>query len=189
MYDKGFYDRCIKKYAKFAKDVIPILIGKFDPKSVIDIGCGAGMYIKEFYDKGIDVVGYEGSVSAIEYGLIPEKVILHDVRNELKIDRKFDLCLCVEVAEHVDEEKSDELMDLLCSISDAIIFTAAKPGQKGTGHVNCQNESYWVEKFKQKKFIFDVKTRDGLRKKIESLNFDLSSNFFYRNMMVFRREV
>jgi len=186
-YDKGFYGRCIKKYGNFARDVAPILINAFQIKSAVDIGCGAGMYIKGLHDKGVDVVGYEGNQTAKICGLLPEKVIVHDVRKPLKFDRKFDLCMCVEVAEHIPEEKSSFLIETLCRASDTVLFTAAKIGQSGTQHVNCQNEDYWILAFLKFGYWFDRETRDNLRKEIEKLpSFRARRNFFYNNLMIFR---
>lgn len=187
MYDQNFYNRCLKKYNIFANEVIPILINEFKPKSVIDIGCGAGMYIKSFYDRGIDVVGYEGNNNAITYGLLPEKVIIHDFCEKLKLKKSFDLCLCIEVAEHIPKEKANELVQTLCGASNNILFTAGKPGQSGSGHINCQNEEYWIQKFAENNFMFDKKVRDKLKLQIQKLpSLIKTSNFFYKNLMIFK---
>jgi len=188
MYNKDFYARCVSKYGEFAKEVIPVLIEQLNPKSVVDIGCGAGMYIKSFYDQGVDVVGYEGNTEAKTYGLLPEKVIIHDVREKLTFDRKFDLCMCVEVAEHIPDSKALELLNTLCSASDSILFTAAKIGQSGSDHINCQNEEYWINKFKELNYVFDQSVRDSIKQQIKTLpSFQPDSNFFYRNLMIFKK--
>jgi len=42
---------------------------------------------------------------------------------------KFDLCLCLEVAEHINGRYSDALVDTLVGSSFTILFTAAPVGQ------------------------------------------------------------
>lgn len=188
MYNKNFYARCIKKYKQFAEDVIPILINEFNPNNVVDIGCGAGMYIKSFHDNGVDVIGYEGSGDALLYGLLPEKVIIHDMRNQLEFNRIFDLCLCVEVAEHIPKEKTDEFLDTLCKASNTIVFTAGQPGQWGTKHVNCQLQEYWIEKFANHGYEYQETTVQNLKNEMNNLSsLDKKFNFFYKNLMVYRR--
>ena len=42
-------------------EIIPILIKNFNPKSVIDIGCGVGNFLREFKKNGInDILGIDG---------------------------------------------------------------------------------------------------------------------------------
>lgn len=39
------------------------------------------------------------------------------------------------------------LVDHLATSATTVVFTAAHPGQGGTGHVNEQPREYWVERF------------------------------------------
>lgn len=42
---------------------------------------------------------------------------------------------------------ADNFIDLLTSLGDIVLFSAAIPFQDGTHHVNCQPPQYWAEKF------------------------------------------
>jgi len=47
------------------------------------------------------------------------------------------------VAEHIPKEFSESLVKNLIKLSKGfILFTAAKPGQGGTGHINCQKKNF-----------------------------------------------
>ena len=70
-----------------------------------------------------------------------------DLSKPWTLARKFDVALCLEVAEHLDERSSRLLIETLTSHSDEIVFSAACPRQRGQHHVNCQWPAYWQELF------------------------------------------
>src|SRR5947199_5521543 len=44
-----------------AKEIVPILFSLFNPKSVIDVGCGTGIFLKCFKDVGVkEIFGIDG---------------------------------------------------------------------------------------------------------------------------------
>jgi hypothetical protein len=65
---------------------------------------------------------------------------------------KFELCICLEVAEHLPPSRARDLIDALCRLSDIVLFSAAIPDQGGTDHLNEQWETYWAEMFKANGF-------------------------------------
>ena len=167
-YDPEFFDYTISSELGSSPDVAGILIKYYNPRSVIDIGCGCGIYIKAFHDLGIeDVIGYDGSKHAIERGLLPAKMIMHDLREPLCINRKYDLCLCIEVAEHIENEYSKQLVETLVNASDIVFFTAAAPGQGGLHHVNEQPFKFWEEIFRSFGFQKDHLTEEVRKKMID----------------------
>ncbi len=63
------------------------------------------------------------------------------------MNRRFDLAMTLEVAEHLTPTRADSFIEDLTKLSDVILFSAAIPAQGGTNHVNEQWQSYWAEKF------------------------------------------
>ena len=63
------------------------------------------------------------------------------------LNKKFDLLISLEVAEHLPKESADIFVKSLTTHSDFILFSAAIPGQGGQYHVNEQWPNYWNEKF------------------------------------------
>ena len=116
------------------------------PKSVIDIGCGPGIYLKTFADLGWKVYGIDGAPAAGQC-LLNECFELVDLRNPWTPDCRYDLAICVEVAEHLQPIHADTLVATICACSDTIFFTAARPDQGGESHLNEQPREYWLEKF------------------------------------------
>lgn len=118
------------------------------PSRVIDIGCGPGWYLLPFKRHGCEILG----VDACEVGgrLIPGSFERIDLRFPYAPPKRFDLALCIEVAEHLEAEWADVLLDTLVGCADLILFSAAVPGQPGQYHVNLQVPEYWLSRFAER---------------------------------------
>jgi hypothetical protein len=97
------------------------------------------------------VLGVEGEW-AQEFNTSRKDVLFRNLTTELFLYRKFDICLSLEVAEHIPKEFADVFIKNLVNASDIIIFSAAIPGQGGTNHVNLQYPNYWSAKFREMGF-------------------------------------
>jgi SAM-dependent methyltransferase len=111
---------------------------------IIDVGCGPGIYVKSLRDLGHEV-----------FGIDPDPKCPEIVRSVFKEYGKYDLALCLEVAEHIDESLADDVVKKLTELAPTIIFSAALPGQGGHGHINCQPKEYWENKFGKMNFVVD----------------------------------
>ena len=120
-----------------------------EPQSVIDVGCGVG----EWHAGHPDYTGVDYRVLRDDLLISPERFIACDLNRDVpQLDRRFDLCLCLEVAEHLKPSRAEDLVRFLCSVSDRVLFSAAIPNQGGVGHVNEQWQTYWAALFKKHGF-------------------------------------
>ena len=85
----------------FPEQMLSKVVARFNPKSVLDVGCGTGRALEFFLSKGIDAVGIEGSAIARVKSLHPDRIIPCDLRKPVDLGRTFDLVWCFEVAEHI----------------------------------------------------------------------------------------
>jgi len=168
IYNQKFFNNTFKFENSSAKAFAAILIKHFAPKSVIDIGCGIGIYLSEFKANNIEILGFDGSPAVISGSLAGDKIKLHDLCQPLNLNRQFDLCLCLEVAEHLEPACGQTLINTLTDLSHAIIFTAATPGQgpKSIGHINEQLPEYWQKLFEQKNFILNKKLTEKIKREM-----------------------
>lgn len=142
-----------------AKEIVPFIVKLIEPKSVVDVGCGTGTWLKIFQDFNIqNILGIDGDYTDKELLKINKDNFLDFDLEKLYIsERKYDLAISLEVAEHLSESCSDVLVETLSGLSDTIIFSAAIPNQGGQNHINEQEPKYWIEKFESKGFkLFDV---------------------------------
>jgi hypothetical protein len=91
-----------------------------------------------------------------------EEFLPHDLRFPLAMDRRFDMVVSLEVAEHLPGECAEPFVDSLTRLGPAVLFSAAVPCQGGTGHVNEQWPDYWSDLFREKGFV----ALDPVRKRI-----------------------
>ncbi len=149
-YDEKIYNK------QSAREVVPLVLDLLQPASVIDVGCGLGTWLAVFEELGVkDILGIDGSDTASEQLEIPkEKFIPADLTQPLQISRRFDLVVCLEVAEHLPGTAAEAFIGTLTSLGDTILFSAAIPGQGGQEHINEQWPEYWQEKFLKHNYKF-----------------------------------
>lgn len=112
-----------------------------DPKSVLDIGCGPGIYVDSLRSCGVEALGMD----------IDDRVQGHPhltYRSLFDIEQESaQVVICMEVAEHVDASREDDLVACVAkTVQNTLIWTAAAPGQGGIGHINCKSKEIWAEK-------------------------------------------
>jgi SAM-dependent methyltransferase len=156
-YNSEFYVDMEVTSVSSAIEIIPILVNQYNPTSVVDIGCGTGAFAHEFYKQGIDdVIGYEGTWMRDKDTLLQkDKYVYNDLTKEIVVTRKFDLCLCLEVAEHLDFSAAETLISSLTALSSRVVFSAAIPKQGGNQHVNEQWPDYWAQLFAERGFFLE----------------------------------
>jgi SAM-dependent methyltransferase len=137
-----------------ARVIVPILTALLNPKSVIDFGCGHGAWLKAFQESGVKVIGGLDGPWVDQSKLLIDKTRFKtvDLSQPFDIDGKWDLAICVELAEHLPEKASRPLIRALTSAAPIVLFSAAIPGQTGTCHINEQWPAYWKSLFAERGF-------------------------------------
>jgi SAM-dependent methyltransferase len=156
MYNKTFYKDFKQTAEQSAKKIIPIIIEIFRPSSVVDLGCGLGVWLKVFDDLGVkNFLGIDGSWVPLDDLVIPrDKFRVHDLEQHLEIDEKFNLALSLETIEHIHPRNENIFIENITRLSDNIVFSSAIPFQGGIGHFNEKWQSYWVKIFETKGYKF-----------------------------------
>ena len=158
-YDRQFFKQLSEGSYRSATNIVPILMELFRPRSVIDVGCGIGTWLRAFRENGVmEITGIDGPYVEASDLLIPIDTFLKaDLSRPLNLSKRSDLAVCLEVAEHLPAKTSAGLVSTLCSISDIIVFSAAIPQQPGTDHINCRWQSYWADFFASEGYgAFDI---------------------------------
>ena len=138
-----------------AKRVVPLVLEYLNPKSVVEIGCGEGEWLREFQDTGARILGLDDEKYGQTEFWMGNKASFQPVnmdRVRLTCSNKFDLAICLEVAHRYAEDRAKEFVHDLCLLSDVVLFSAAIPGQE-EDVVNGQMPSYWAELFRQNGFM------------------------------------
>jgi hypothetical protein len=179
-YSSEYFDAFKGSSRASAEVVVPIVMSWVHPRSVIDMGCGLGMWLSVWKEAGCEVRGVDGEwVDRAQLAIPPETLITHDLSTPYKPDRRYDLSMSVEAAEHLPAEAAEPLVQALTAAAPVVLFSASAPDQPGTNHVNCQWPSYWASLFAEQGYL----VIDTLRYMIWE---DVRVDWWYRqNIMVY----
>lgn len=148
LYDERFFDVIRDGCVRSAQAVVPVLerwLGPMAGRRVIDVGCGEGHWGLALQAAGAEATGIDGPGTAC----LLERFAPHDLSVPLPLRRlgTFDLAVCLEVAEHLPYARSFGFIGDLCALAPLVVFSAAIPGQGGTGHIHEAWPSFWAARF------------------------------------------
>jgi SAM-dependent methyltransferase len=184
IYDARFYKENNTSQLASAPVIVSAVKQYVQPESVIDIGCGGGNFLAEWKRQGIkEVLGVDGAYINRELlALSEDEFMAYDITNPILLPRRYDLSICLEVAEHLEERFAGQLIDSLCHLSDVVLFSAAIPCQGGLNHVNERYPSYWASLFGKRSYT----AMDCIRPEIWN---DERADWFYRqNIFLFVKD-
>ncbi|WP_457105991.1 methyltransferase domain-containing protein [Methylobacterium sp. P5_C11] len=159
MYDFSWHQRHSEKTRISAEVTLSILLDIFHPESMLDVGCGDGIWLQKAGDLGFaEFNGVDGPWTDMDKLLISEQnITILDLEQSFNLDRRFDVAISLEVAEHISSESSEKMVENLVRHSDVVLFGAAIPYQGGFRHINEMWQSWWASKFAERGYqCFDV---------------------------------
>ena len=144
---------------------------------ILDVGCGPGIYVDALRSAGLRADGVD-----------PDPLCPYDKLSvfhpQFEMYTGYDLCMCLEVAEHIDEALADQLVNRLVGVAPTVMFSAAQPGQGGHGHINCQPKEYWAHKFAQRNYVLDETATNKL---CDFMRNGYHMGWFVNNVQIFRQ--
>ena len=180
-YTQKFYKDQSVGSRRSAEAIVPLVLTLIKPQSVIDVGCGLGIWLSVFKEFGVkDVFGIDGDHVDRSMLQIPnERFTAFDLKKPIPIDRQFDLVISLEVAEHLPEDCAKTFIHSLTGLGPVILFSVAIPFQGGTNHLNEQWPDYWANHFNDNGYV----AVDCLRKKV--WQDDQVEWWYAQNMLLF----
>lgn len=148
-YSAEFYRDLDQTSGPSAARVLPLVVSLLPVRSVVDVGCGDGSWLSAFSALGVDdIVGVEGPwISPQQLKIPTDKVRRMRVDQAVRLDRRFDLAMSLEVAEHLPPARAESFVSDLVALAPCVLLSAAIPGQGGHHHENEQWPSYWAAFF------------------------------------------
>jgi SAM-dependent methyltransferase len=147
-YNEEFFRALREGALRSAEEIVPLVLDLIQPRSVIDIGCGTGTWLAVFVRHRItDYLGVDAFTPAGLLEIPLDRFVEADLTQPLALGRSFDLAVSLEVAEHLPDSAAKTFIDSLTGLAPAVLFSAAIPGQGGTGHLNEQWLEYWSRLF------------------------------------------
>jgi glycosyltransferase involved in cell wall biosynthesis len=138
------YTGIIQEETKCADHLADWISNYLKPASVFDIGCGPGIYVESLRQRGIEAYGAD-----IDVRVRNKPYLMNSSVFDLDKSQQ-ELVICFEMAEHISSDKNDMIVDCVynkIAPNGLLIWSAAAIGQGGIGHINCQDRSFWQQKF------------------------------------------
>jgi SAM-dependent methyltransferase len=191
VYDADYYDRMVEAPARRSAPIMAgTIVRDLRPKRVIDVGCGTGALLDALRDLGCEVAGLEHSDAALEYcrsrALAVRQFDLEQDSISEGDDKKWDVVISMEVAEHLPQSVDERYVELLASLGPVIVFTAATPGQGGHDHINEQPHEYWLEKFGRRGLVRNAELSERWRREWQAA--EHVQDWYCRNIMVLEQQ-
>jgi hypothetical protein len=183
-YSPEFYEGRKNRSRISAAAVVPLVMDWVAPASVIDLGCGTGEWLAVFKEAGVqEIRGVDGNWVPQDELAIPQHAFTaRDLTTGYTGNRRYDLAMSLEAAEHLPTESSQSFVQSLTDLGPVVLFSAAVPDQAGTNHANCQWPEYWADLFAKRGYV----VIDALRPRIWE---DSRVAWWYRqNMMIYVHE-
>jgi peptidoglycan/xylan/chitin deacetylase (PgdA/CDA1 family)/SAM-dependent methyltransferase len=154
-YTGAFYEGKREGARRSAEEILPLVLDWIHPQNVVDVGCGTGTWLSVCHKLGIhDYLGIDGEhvqETALEIGR--ERFCAFDLTNPVRLGRRFDLVMSLEVAEHLPRACAPVFIESLTSLGPVVLFSAAVPLQGGENHLNEQWPEYWARLFRAQGYL------------------------------------
>jgi hypothetical protein len=148
-YTTAFFQKVDVESRSSAEVIVPLAMKLLFPASVVDFGCGHGVWLSVFREGGVErILGIDGPwVEQHRLAIPADRFRTADLAARWTSDEAFDLAVCLEVAEHLPAKSAPALVQSLAEAAPAVLFSAAIPGQQGTRHLNERWPEYWQRLF------------------------------------------
>ena len=158
-YNDEFYKAMSSETLRSARIYLAYLWKYIQAESVLDVGCGRGIWLKVCHELGSrNLYGLDGSWNS-QSMMIDESIefTCTDLNQPFSLNNKVDLVMTLEVAEHLEPSSATQFVKCLTDAADVILFSAAYTHQGGTNHINERPHSYWANLFIKNGYVpFDL---------------------------------
>jgi SAM-dependent methyltransferase len=194
-YSAEFYAEFNERSYRAARVLLEEVYALHPYGSMVDFGCGSGTWLRAAAEivrargRAPDVLGVDGAhVAEISDHSSGARYLLQDLENRVRLERRFELAISVEVAEHLSPQRGPSFVEDLCAASDVVLFGASIPGQGGleggVHHVNEQWQDYWAQLFAAQGYA----CLDLLRDKYWNDARFASCSYYVANALVYVRD-
>lgn len=111
------------------------VVQDLQPYSVLDAGSGLGVLVEQLRELDVDASG-----------------LARDALTE-RLERKYDLALCIDVLEKVPAPDVERVIENLCAATDRVLFSSSPSDFAEPTHVNVQPAEVWSAHFARQGFV------------------------------------
>ena len=143
-----------------ADELAPLVVSHLGPTSVVDVGCGAGYWLRALQARGVSTV--VGITPRVDGDPVVSSIVRSPLTSPPALEQRFDVCLCLEVIQHLSPEMHDAVITECARLADVVVFSSRVPGTPGAGPHD-RPMPHWAAKFWRHGYVGD----DLLRRAME----------------------
>lgn len=160
------------------------------PESMMDVGCGTGIMVKTAKMLGVRSYGLDQLVDEDDKERWPDGFHRINLVDYWQAPEPVDIVFSAEVAEHLHPTAHGTFCSTLCNnIKEGpkhyLIFTAARPGQVGAGHIGNRPMEEWHDEMLAHGMHYDKEATLALAHLYSNCGSALT--YFWNNLVVFQR--
>lgn len=161
-YDYDYYDNPIKsgfsgayvwgRLGSYFEKTAKHIVTAFHPTTVLDLGCARGFMVKALQREGKYAIGIDFSRYAVDTcdKEVIGSVLWGDITRTIALP-ETDLVLCLDVMEHIAENKIEQTLDNIFSTkAEYIMFNIGLAGQDEAvldkSHVTLKSREWWLDR-------------------------------------------
>lgn len=151
-------------YEGDAEKLSEVLIDEFSPDTVFHIGCGIGLHLKPFLDRGITAHGVDASDVAHDNAAIPtEHITIQDLDSPVFPNQDYDLVLCLDILAHTPEDYEPEVVHAIAQTGTVAVVSPVTTEQQA---FDVHPDEYWIEQFQRAGMEHNEDATESLRQHI-----------------------
>lgn len=192
IYDRAFfaeYGATNPAYADACRFIGETLHARFAPATAVDWGCGAGLHAAAMAARGARVIGVDGVRADDDQRAPGVDLVVADLCQPVadpRIPARYDLSLCIDVLEHIDDADSAPVLDNITRGADLVVLSCAPPNQGGHHHVNEQPRRYWIDRMRALGWHYDRAATGALEEHFRAHRDRVPDSWMYHNLCVYR---
>lgn len=159
------------KMDPWLQQAISMAVQHCEPKYVLDIGAGAGEYVRWIREQfNIGTMGFDGTqnIEEISGGDVRQSDFTEPgvgslARVVFGSHSAKCMVMCIEVGEHIPPLFLQVFLDNIAAAGDELLVSWATEGQRGRDHVSCRSPEWVAWEFNQRGFSVDHKLTADMR--------------------------
>ncbi len=157
-----------------------LTLNYIQPRSVIQVGCGAGHWLAEYYQQGTpEILGINPTPQIIRDLAIPKSTIQTiEYEQLIHLNQRADLLLCLDTIATIAPSQQSAFIRAITRLSSVILFSSPIPSPSSNQGLNLQWPDYWAAKFKQEGYCVVDCLRESLWQD-PNINPEMIQNLFF----------
>src|SRR5436190_23013319 len=125
-YSPAFFAGELDRASTSAETIVPLVLERVAPRSVVDLGCAHGIWLQTFATHGVEAyLGVDGEwVPADKLHIPLDRFVASRLDKPLRLGRRFDLAVTLEVAEHLPERGARQFVRNIVELAPCVLFSA-----------------------------------------------------------------